>query len=40
VEGTAKEALPFLAVTLGVLLLVTFVPDIALWLPQRMGYLG
>ena len=40
VEGTAKEALPFLAVTLGVLLLVTFVPDLALWLPQRMGYLG
>ena len=40
VEGTAREALPFLAVTLGVLLLVTFIPDLALWLPQRMGYLG
>lgn len=39
VEKTAKEALPFLAVTLGVLLLVTFVPDVALWLPEKLGYL-
>ena len=40
VEKTAREALPFLAVTLGVLLLVTFVPDVALWLPQHLGYLS
>ena len=39
VEKTAKEALPFLAVTMGVLLLVTFVPDVALWLPEKLGYL-
>lgn len=39
VEKTAKEALPFLAVTIGVLLLVTFVPDVALWLPEKLGYL-
>ena len=37
---TAKEALPFLAVTLAVLLLVTFVPDVALWLPETLGYLS
>lgn len=37
-EQTAKEALPFLAVTIGMLLLVTFVPDVALWLPRLMGY--
>lgn len=40
VEKTAKEALPFLAVTLAVLLLVTFVPDVALWLPETLGYLS
>lgn len=40
VEKTAKEALPFLAVTLAVLLLVTFIPDVALWLPETFGYLS
>ena len=39
-EETAKEALPFLLVTIGVLLLVTFVPQFALWLPNLMGYTG
>ncbi len=39
-EETAKEALPFLAVTIGVLLLITFVPQVALWLPGLMGYTG
>lgn len=39
-EETAREALPFLAVTIGVLLLITFVPQVALWLPERMGYLA
>lgn len=37
-EQTTKEALPFLAVTIGVLLLITFVPDICLFLPRLMGY--
>lgn len=39
-EETAREALPFLAVTIGVLLLVTFVPQVSLWLPNLMGYTG
>ena len=39
-EETAKEALPFLLVTIGVLLLVTFIPQFALWLPNLMGYTG
>ena len=39
-EETAKEALPFLLVTIGVLLLTTFVPQFALWLPNLMGYTG
>ena len=38
VEDTAREALPFLLVTGGVLLLTTFVPQFALWLPTMMGY--
>lgn len=40
IEQTAKEALPFLLMTIAILLLVTFVPDIALWLPESMGYLS
>ena len=40
IEQTAKEALPFLITTIAILLLVTFVPDIALWLPESMGYLS
>lgn len=40
IEETAKEALPFLITTIAILLLVTFIPDIALWLPESMGYLS
>lgn len=40
IEETAREALPFLAVTIGVLLLVTFVPQVSLWLPNLLGYMG
>lgn len=39
-EDTVKEAIPFLIVTIGVLLLITFVPNVALWLPNLMGYTG
>lgn len=38
IEQTARQALPFLVVTIGVLLLITFVPDFALWLPRLKGY--
>lgn len=38
VEQTAKEALPFLLATFGILILVTFFPDFALWLPNMLGY--
>ncbi len=38
IEETAKEALPFLLVTIGVLLLITFVPQVCMWLPTLMGY--
>ncbi|MGI6030460.1 MAG: TRAP transporter large permease [Eubacteriales bacterium] len=38
VEETAREALPFLLTTIGVLMLVTFVPQVGLWLPNLLGY--
>lgn len=34
IESAARALLPFYAVMVGVLLLVTFVPEISLWLPQ------
>lgn len=37
-EETAKEALPMILVSIGVLLLITFVPDICLFLPRLFGY--
>lgn len=37
-EETAKEAIPFLIATIGVLLLITFVPQAVMWLPTLMGY--
>jgi TRAP-type C4-dicarboxylate transport system permease large subunit len=38
IEETVKEAIPFLIVTIAILLLVTFVPQISLFLPTLMGY--
>ena len=37
-EDTVKEALPFIIVDIAVLLLITFVPDIPLFLPRLLGY--
>lgn len=34
------ELLPFLYVTLGALMLITYVPGFVLWLPRLMGYTG
>ncbi len=38
VEETVKEVIPFIGVTISVLLLITFVPGICLFLPTMMGY--
>lgn len=38
IEDTVREAIPFLAVTIGILLLITFVPDICMFLPRTFGY--
>lgn len=35
-----REEIPFLVVMLAALLLITFVPDIVLWLPRLLGYKG
>ncbi len=35
-----REVMPFLGVTIGVLALITLVPDIVLFLPRLMGYKG
>ncbi len=37
-EQTVKEALPFIIVSIAILLLITFVPDLPLWLPRLLGY--
>lgn len=38
IEDTVREAIPFLAVTIGVLFLITFVPEVCLFLPRLFGY--
>ncbi len=39
IEDTVREAIPFLVVTVGILLLITFVPEICLFLPRTFGYI-
>lgn len=38
IEDTVKEAIPFIVATVSVLLLITFVPQVALFLPKLAGY--
>jgi len=38
IEETVKEALPLIAVSIIVLLLITYIPQITLWLPRTFGY--
>ena len=37
-EDVIKQLLPFFAVIIAVLMLVTYVPTLSLWLPSLMGY--
>ncbi|MDR1536055.1 MAG: TRAP transporter large permease [Planctomycetota bacterium] len=39
IEDTVREAIPFLVVTIGVLFLITFVPETCLFLPRLFGYI-
>ncbi len=36
----SKAVLPFIAIQIAVLLLLTFLPDVVLWLPKVMGFVG
>lgn len=35
-----RDTLPFVAVMVAALMLITFVPGLVLWLPRQLGYLG
>ena len=39
-KAIVRDTVPFLAVMIGALLLMTLVPDIVLWLPRLFGYEG
>ena len=39
-KDLVREVMPFLAVMIGALALITFVPDLVLFLPRLMGYRG
>jgi len=39
-KDIVREVMPFLAVMIGALALITFVPDLVLFLPRMMGYQG
>jgi C4-dicarboxylate transporter DctM subunit len=34
----SKAVIPFLVIQTAVLLLITYLPDVVLWLPRLMGY--
>lgn len=40
IEETVREAIPYLIVTIAILLLITFVPSLTLTLPKLMGYIN
>ncbi|MBU8538391.1 TRAP transporter large permease [Falsiroseomonas tokyonensis] len=40
ISAVVRHTLPFLAAMLAALMLMTFVPEIVLWLPRRFGYQG
>jgi tripartite ATP-independent transporter DctM subunit len=40
IQRIVREALPFIAVLIAALLLMTYVPEVVLWLPRLMGYKG
>ncbi|WP_237214834.1 TRAP transporter large permease [Falsiroseomonas oryziterrae] len=39
-SAVVRHTLPFIAAMLGALTLITFVPDLVLWLPRQFGYSG
>jgi tripartite ATP-independent transporter DctM subunit len=39
-SAVVRHTLPFIAAMLGALMLITFVPELVLWLPRQFGYRG
>ena len=39
-KDLVREVMPFLGVMIGALALITFLPDLVLYLPRLMGYTG
>ena len=39
IEKIVKEMLPFIAASICILLIITYVPDIVTWLPETFGFL-
>ncbi len=39
-SAVVRHTLPFIAAMLGALMLITFVPELVLWLPRQLGYQG
>jgi TRAP-type C4-dicarboxylate transport system permease large subunit len=39
-KDLVREVMPFLMVMIGALALITFIPDLVLFLPRVMGYKG
>lgn len=40
VEDVSRKILPYLAIEIGVLFIITYLPDVVLWLPRLTGYRG
>lgn len=39
-SAVIRDAIPFVVAMVGALLLITYVPELVLWLPRQMGYQG
>jgi TRAP-type C4-dicarboxylate transport system permease large subunit len=39
-RAIVREAMPFLYIMIVALVIITFVPDVVLWLPRLFGYEG
>jgi C4-dicarboxylate transporter, DctM subunit len=39
-SAVVRDTMPFVVAMLGALLLITFVPELVLWLPRQLGYQG
>jgi len=38
--AVVRDTMPFVLAMIAALMVITFVPDLVLWLPRQMGYQG